>query len=248
MMERSSLCCPHCGAIESVTSVVCHRCGKIIRKVADTGRVPAFLLREDATVKILQVVYTAFFLLALMMTIMSGGTPLEALWPGEAFNESIVRLGSMYGPMLIANGEWYRLLTATFLHAGLLHLLFNSMALGAVGPETEKQVGRWRFLVTYLVSGVAANAVSLFWHGGAIHQVGASGAICGLIGALYSIARMRGGVYDQIVRRIVTRWIVMTVLFGLLVPFVDNAAHISGMIVGALLARLLGLKKSAWVV
>lgn len=246
--ERSAICCPHCGAIESISTVVCHRCGKIIRKVAEATPVNTFFQREDALVKILQGAYSIAFVLILAVTIRHGGTPLEAIIPDDAFERSMRELGSLFGPAVIRNGEWYRLLTATFLHAGLLHLFFNSMALGAIGPEAEKNLGGWRFLATYFVAGVVANAASLLWHGGAINQVGASGAICGLMGALYSIARMRGGVYDQVVRRIVTRWIVMTVVFGLLIPFTDNAAHITGIIVGAVMARVLGLKKTVWVV
>lgn len=244
-MERSAILCPHCGAIESVTSVVCHRCGKILRKVAEVKEVAAFLGREDLLVKTLQWTYSIVFLITLFLAVEAGGSPIEALLPGEAFHKAVFKMGALSGIPVFRHGEWFRLFTAMFVHFGLIHLFFNSMALGAVGLEAEKNLGPLRFLFIYLVGGVAANVVSLWWHREILvwSQVGASGAICALMGSLYMIARMRGGVYDQIVRRIVTRWIVLTVLIGFLIPQIDNVAHIAGMIAGVLLTKLTGIKR-----
>lgn len=244
-MERSAILCPHCGAIESIQSVTCHRCGGILGKVAEPSEYFAFLRRDDVAVKTLQWIYSIVFLTTLVIAVQNGGTPLEAFLPGEAFQESIFRMGALSGVAVLQYGEWYRILTATFAHFGIIHLFFNSMALGAVGPESEKNLGKGRFVFVYLASGILANLVSLWWHHDVptFQQVGASGAICGLMGSLYSVAKMRGGIYDQVVRRIVTRWIVLTVILGFALPGVDNVAHIAGMVSGMILTRLVGIQR-----
>ena len=82
----------------------------------------------------------------------------------------------------VAHGDWWRLLTAAFLHAGLLHIAFNMLALWWLGAPVELALGRWRFLLVYLVSGLAGSAGALVVNPRSV-TVGASGAIFGLLGA-----------------------------------------------------------------
>ncbi len=133
-------------------------------------------------------------------------------------------------------GEWYRLITATFLHAQTpLHLFFNGYALYMIGMDLEAFTGRWRFAVIYAISGLAGSVASLAFSSQA--GVGASGAIFGLIGAL--------GVYFGMHRKLFGRlgqaqfWniiivIVLNLGLGLSGIFpIDNSAHIGGLIAGA---------------
>ena len=197
----------------------------------------------------LQSAFGVHFAVVLALTVGGGGSAIEAFAPGDRFATNLHLLGALRGVDVLMGGEWWRLVTAIFAHFGAIHLFFNSMALNAVAPEVERNLGRLRFLVVFLLGGGLANVLSLYWHGVAFFQVGASGAICALIGALYSIARMRGGMYDQIVTGVVKRWVMMIVIFGFLVPGVDNIAHLGGMAIGAILARIVGRprRRGTWV-
>jgi hypothetical protein len=95
--------------------------------------------------------------------------------------------GVLYGPY-VANGDWYRLLTAAFLHYGPIHLLLNMYGLYLAGSLLEAVIGRWRFLLLYIASGLAGSAGALIasYYGG---TVGASGAIFGIFGALFVLDR-----------------------------------------------------------
>lgn len=245
-MASNAICCPQCGAVESINSVTCHRCGRELQKIIDVAPVYIqFFQRDDAVTKILQWTYGIVFVIAAILTVLAGGTPFEALAPGATFNQTLYEMGALNGVAVLRDGQWFRLLTATFLHAGIVHLMFNLMALNAVGQETERNLGHMKFFILYFCTGVLANMFSLFWHGARYSQVGASGAICGLIGAIYIIGKIRGGVYGNLLKHVASRWIVMTVIFGLLLRNmgIDNAAHISGMVVGAGMTKLLGLQR-----
>ncbi len=245
MAGTNAILCPHCGAIESPQNPVCHRCGRSLRAPErPKAEVARFLARPDLPVVGLRSVIFVHYVVVGLVAILAGARPLELLLPGELFAAALLKLGALSGAAVLQNGEWWRLFTAMFAHFGVLHLLFNTMALNAVGPETARNLGTARFLFVYLASGVLGNATSLWWHDGRLFQVGASGAICGLIGSLTMVARLRGGAYAQIVQRTTTQWIFMTLLFGFLISGVDNAAHIAGMVSGALLTRLVGLKRT----
>jgi rhomboid protease GluP len=220
-----------------------------MRSVVETAPIVWWWKREDFLLRSVQTLFGIHFAVVFALTLGSGGSPAEIITPGQRFAENLHLLGALRGVDVLLNGEWWRLLTAIFAHFGLIHLFFNSMALNAVQPEVERNLGRVRFLFVFLGGGLMANALSLFWNGLGLFQVGASGAICALIGALYMIARMRGGTYDQIVTGVVKRWVLWILVFGFLVPGVDNVAHIGGMIAGALLARIAGRprRRGTWV-
>lgn len=240
-----AILCPRCGALESPRNAACHRCGgslaPVARKVVEAA---TWLSRPDLPVLILRSLLFLHYIAVGWLTIARGGRPIELLWPGPEFAQALLALGAIQGHAVLVGGEWWRLATAMFAHFGILHLFFNTMALNAVGAETTRNLGPARFVLVYLLSGILANAASLWWNGLDFFQVGASGAICGLIGSLTMIARIRGGAYQQVVQRVTTQWIVMVLVFGFLVSGVDNVAHVVGMIAGALLTRMVGLRRS----
>jgi membrane associated rhomboid family serine protease len=140
-------------------------------------------------------------------------------------------------PRLIgfAHGEWWRIFTPMFLHYGPLHLALNMYSLYFAGTILESVIGRWRFLLLYLVSGVAGSAGAFLWQPNAI-GVGASGAIFGVLGALYALERQRhiatGG---QIAGLIVINLVFTFVLAS----FISVGAHVGGLIVGFVLMFLM---------
>ncbi|MBW7881202.1 MAG: rhomboid family intramembrane serine protease [Caldilineaceae bacterium] len=138
--------------------------------------------------------------------------------------------------VLIAEGEFWRLLTATLLHSGILHLLFNLYALFALGPLLEGYVGHTRFFFIYLIAGLYGSLASYALSGPV--SVGASGAIFGLIGAItVFFARYRNnfGVRGQTILQNMIIVLVLNLVIGFSSGFIDNWGHIGGLIGGALL-------------
>ncbi|GEN84809.1 putative rhomboid protease YdcA [Sporosarcina luteola] len=132
---------------------------------------------------------------------------------------------------LISDGEWWRLITPMFLHAGLMHLLFNMFSLFIFGPELERVAGKARFLTIYLLSGLFANVASFFLGGWDFSHVGASGAIFGIFGAFGALVHYTKKAFPQL-RQIILPIIVISVIMTFLQPGVNVIGHIAGLIVG----------------
>lgn len=146
-------------------------------------------------------------------------------------SEVMLKWGANYRPLTLA-GEPWRLLSACFLHFGIVHLFMNMYALVYVGVMLEPLIRPLRFLVAYLVTGIAASAVSLAWHDNTI-SAGASGAVFGMYGVFLALlttnlvrADMRGPLLQSMLV-----FVVYNLAFGL-VPGIDNAAHIGGLLSG----------------
>lgn len=163
-------------------------------------------------------------------------------WPGTV----LVELGANVGPFTQFASEWETLCTCIFLHGGLLHLVFNVVALFQVGPFVERTVGRARFTVLYVVAGIAASACSMLAANyGYLHAgigVGASGAICGLIGGSAVLGFRIEGRRSPLARSML-RWLGITVAFGYVISLggrvhVDNYAHVGGALTGGFCALL----------
>lgn len=168
------------------------------------------------------------------------------LWFGAGLwhNSNSVQLawGANFGPAT-QDGQWWRLATAMFLHFGILHLGLNMWALWDVGRLVERLYGRLRFSALYLGAGVAGNLLSLVVQGNRAVSGGASGAIFGLYGALLVFLwRERNHVDRREFRWLfgaATVFTLFTLIMGQVVPGIDNAAHIGGLVTGALLGRVL---------
>lgn len=150
------------------------------------------------------------------------------------------RFGMLAGPAVfglggpeqgVATGQFYRLITAAFLHAGVLHLALNMFALAQLGPLLESALGRTRFLSLYLLSALGGTTLSYLVAPANTLGVGASGALFGLFGAYYVVVRRLGGPTGSIV---VLLAINLVLTFS--IPIIDWRAHVGGLITGALLA------------
>jgi len=156
-----------------------------------------------------------------------------------ASREAIVAMGALARER-VAAGEYWRLLTAPWLHGGVDHLVGNGIALFILGMLCEAAFGRAQFVLLYVLSGLAGSVVSLAVSVGP--SVGASGAIFGLQGAaimLFRLHRDRLLVRDRRVGFVLLVWAIYTIAAGLMQPFIDNGAHIGGALGGALIARRL---------
>ena len=156
-----------------------------------------------------------------------------------ASREAILAMGALARER-VAAGEYWRLLTAPWLHGGVDHLVGNGIALFILGMLCEAAFGHAQFVVLYVLSGLAGSVVSLAVSVGP--SVGASGAIFGLQGAaivLFRLHRDRLLVRDRRVGFVLLVWAIYTIAGGLMQPFIDNGAHIGGALGGALIARRL---------
>ncbi len=159
----------------------------------------------------------------------------------------LVRWGSNVSTLTLPGQPW-RLLTSVFVHAGAAHLLLNALSLWLLGVLLEARVGAVRLLAVYLASGLAGSLATLWYHRGGINSVGASGAIFGLYGFLLALLLGKQLVLDKFDRRAMLGLVVYLVLSNLIAGLsgnVDNAAHLGGLLAGALVAgplALVGLK------
>ncbi|MGO8991886.1 MAG: rhomboid family intramembrane serine protease [Polyangiaceae bacterium] len=146
--------------------------------------------------------------------------------------------GANYAPLTLALGQYDRLVASCFVHGSLLHVALNMWSLRNIGPFVERTVGSARYPVLYVVTGIVGSVSSVAWgliSGHVVPSVGASGAICGILGAALVLGVRLEGWRSGIARQI-GFWIVIIVAYGATVPGIDNAAHVGGMVSGCLIA------------
>ncbi|NLJ41448.1 MAG: rhomboid family intramembrane serine protease [Clostridiales bacterium] len=144
---------------------------------------------------------------------------------------------------LIAMGQYWRMLTAMFLHVGLLHLFFNSYALYIYGPVVEKLFGKVKFIIIYLISGLMGNLLSYLFSPNP--AAGASGAIFGLMGSLLYFRKERKRVFQKVFGPGLLIVIGINLVYGFTQQGIDNWGHIGGLIGGFAIGCALGLYKDS---
>ena len=153
----------------------------------------------------------------------------------------VLEYGAAYTPYIIQNGEVYRLFTSMFLHFGIEHLVNNMLVLFVLGSRLERVIGKIRFLLIYLLGGIAGNVVSLLLELKTQEfsvSAGASGAVFAVMGAMiYIVIRNKGWLGDLSMRQILVM-AAFSLYFGFTSSGVDNAAHIGGLLAGFVLAVL----------
>ncbi len=162
------------------------------------------------------------------------GMALAGVSPANPTVPELIHWGANFGPLTLS-GQWWRLVSAMFLHIGFLHIAFNMWCLWDLGTLAETLYGRWTFLSIYMITGVASSLTSLWWHPRSV-SAGASGAIFGITGAL--IASLKLGEFSlpsaaiQGVMRSVLVFAGYNLVFGAISSRTDNAAHIGGLVTG----------------
>jgi len=236
--EKRPQLCPACGALVGINATRCHECGTNLRfglAAWSKGLAEFFGGHAPVTVAIL-ILNIVFFAAELMGTIQSGQFGgFSILWGMNG--ETLYRLGACFGPSIYQRHEWYRLITAMFLHGGLIHIGFNMMVLMDIGPIVEEVYGSARYFFLYVVMGAASFVVSsLAGH----FSLGASGAILGIVGLMIAITTRRGGAYMRELRSRLISWVVTIFAMGLLFTgmHTDNWAHAGGLAAGFLLGKM----------
>jgi rhomboid protease GluP len=186
--------------------------------------------RTPWVARVLLALNIAIFLVPWLLSNLLGG-PLDQL---------VLALGAKDNRAIFDGGQYYRFLTAMFLHGGLTHIAFNAFALYSLGFETERIYGHWRFLAVYLLAGLGGGLASYALNPSP--SVGASGAIFGLVGALavfyYEARTVLGGVARQQLGSLIFTLLINLGL-GFSVALIDNNAHLGGLAAGAVAGWLL---------
>lgn len=160
-----------------------------------------------------------------------------------ALTMTIPKLANMFilNPIAVRNGEVYRLLTSTFMHASILHLVFNMYALSIIGKQVETFLGKSKFLLVYLFSGLTGSLLSCAITNS--YSLGASGAIFGLMGSLLYFGYHYRLYLGSVLLGQIFPVIVINLVIGYITPSIDNAAHIGGLVGGLFLSMALGVNK-----
>ena len=157
--------------------------------------------------------------------------------------ETLVRWGGDYAPYT-RNGEWWRLLTSTFVHGGLLHVALNMWCLLMLGPLAELAFGKLPYFAAYIATGLCASLTSTLHHPNQI-SVGASGAIFGVAGFLITpIALKRLTVYStgkSSTLKMLVQFAVINLLIGAVIPIIDISAHVGGLVSGLIIGLFFSL-------
>jgi rhomboid protease GluP len=195
-----------------------------------------WLRQQSTSMGVTQVIFGANIAVFIAMTLSLGASMLSS-----PSGQGLVDWGANYGPLTMG-GQWWRLLTAVFVHSGLLHIAFNMWCLWDLGRLAESVYGHWTFAIVYLICGLFASLASLWWNP-AVLSVGASGAVFGIAGALIAsfylgeFSLPRSAIAGTL--RSLLIFAGYNLFFGAVIGHIDNAAHIGGLIMGLILGALI---------
>jgi rhomboid protease GluP len=248
--RQGSVLCPSCGQLVGVNDERCYNCGRLrpglfgfaglARKLGDDlGFLPLVL----GACGLLYISALYISTLAIDPSAVRAGGLLTLFSPGS---KSLLVLGASGSGPVFRLGRWWTVLSAGWLHAGVLHIVLNMMSVRALLPAMAQLYGPARTVIIYVLAGATGFTASslagrylTFLPGmlrGAPFTVGASASVFGLIGALLYYGR-RGG--SRVVAEQARRWALGGILFGFAMPGIDNWAHLGGMAGGYLVSRWL---------
>lgn len=231
--------CPNCRAFVTVNDKVCPYCDAPLASRAIDRRSPDPVFAG--------LIPSARFATSLLLLINFGLYAVSAAASRFGFNNidaaTLLDFGAKRYREIFGLDQWWRLVTAGFLHGNLLHLVMNSLALYDLGSQVEEEYGTARFLAIYFAATVTGFLASSFWNPFA-PSVGASAGIFGLVGAMIAFGIQHRERFGPEVRRYYTRYALYSMLLGLILPIpIDNAAHLGGLVGGLVMTLLLGAPK-----
>ncbi|MBP8644627.1 MAG: rhomboid family intramembrane serine protease [Syntrophobacteraceae bacterium] len=240
--ERSSILCPNCRRLISRHEPICPHCG--LRHPGTWSHLDGWIQKirhPEDILKAIIWVNVGMFVLSLLLNPSLRALSLDPFSLLSPDNRSLLLLGATGSIPIDRLHRWWTLLSANYLHAGILHIAFNMIALRQIGLLILYEFGISRTVILYTLSGMSGYLLSYL--AGVPFTLGASTAVCGLIGAALYFGRSRGGSFGRMVYRQVGGWALGIFLFGLLVPGINNWGHGGGLLSGAGLAFLLGYQE-----
>jgi rhomboid protease GluP len=247
--REGSVICTSCGVLVGVNDDKCYNCGR--RNPGLWGFAPALRALGGDLGFVPFVIGTCIILYALTLIASQGNIGMGGLFGMMSPSRQALFLFGASGsiPVFVAD-RWWTVLSAAWLHAGILHILFNMMAVRQLAPQTAELYGPARMVIIYTAGAIVGFALSsfagaylpgFFFLRGGQFTVGASASIAGLIGAILAYGHRTG---SSMARSHASSYILMLVVYGFLLPGIDNYAHAGGFAGGYLAARYLDPMKS----
>ena len=234
--------CPHCRAFIKTSDRTCPYCETEVGPRAIDRRQPGeilggFIPHARFTTTMILLINFGLFAATVLYSMRLGNS--------EAFlgldGHTLLDFGAKRGDA-IQLGQWWRLITAGFLHGGILHLLMNSWVLFDLGAQVEEIYGAARLIVIYFLATVFGFYASTLWTAGL--SVGASAGLFGLIGAMIALGMRHQSPAGAAIRGLYIRWAIYGLVLGFLPGLhIDNAAHLGGLAAGFACAYLAGTPK-----
>jgi rhomboid protease GluP len=229
--------CPHCRAFITDKDKVCPYCNeKVGPRYAERANTAAviggFIPHARFNTMMILLINAGLFAATALTSIKLGlGSGLDG-FDGRVLYAFGAKIGLQF-----MEGQWWRLVTAGFLHGSIMHILMNSWVLFDLGAQVEEVYGASRMWVIYFVSTVAGFYLSAWWNPGI--SIGASAGLCGMVGAMIALGVRHRNPMGNAIRGMYVRWAVYILLMGLL-PFfhIDNAAHLGGLAGGFAVAYI----------
>ena len=240
--QRQSILCPNCRKLISTSETKCPFCGTA--KPGSWYKNNAWTrgFRDpNQMIKTIIAVNVGMFVLSILFNPREAGftpNPLTFLSPSGS---SLELLGAT-GLVPIKNYQRYwTLISASFLHGGILHIFFNMVAFRQLALVVNREFGLYRMFAIYTLSGIFGYWISylfdVYW------TIGASASVCGLVGAILYYGKSRGGIYGRALYKQIAMWVVFLFIFGFMVPGINNWGHGGGLLAGIGLGYLLGYQE-----
>jgi rhomboid protease GluP len=240
--RRTSILCPNCRKLISTSESACPFCG--------TAK-PGSWLKNNAwtrdfrdpgqMIRVIIAVNVGMFIVSLLLDVGAlnmSADPFSFLSPSIS---SVKALGATGYEPLHRYHRYWTLISANYLHGGILHIFFNMVAFRQLATIVAREFGIYRMFAIFTLSGVFGFWVSYVFK--VYLTIGASAAVCGLVGAVLYYGRSRGGVYGRTLYKQIGVWALFIFLFGWVVPGINNWGHGGGIIAGIGLGFLLGYQE-----
>lgn len=257
MSDSQSMLCPECRKLISHYVDKCPHCG-----LENPARKKRFMNliggNRKSFVKAIITLNVIFFVVSYFLPIfIPSGAPMGRGMLGIPSPSNIaLSLMGWADIRMVWNGEWWVLITAIFLHGGILHIVFNMMWVRDLAPQTEILFSPHKMIIIYILSGIGGNLLAIYtplmarllfsYQMPIAPVIGASGAVFGLMGGIIAFGKKRGGFFGRQVVRQFGMWALILIVMGFLIPGVSNSGHIGGFVTGFTIGYLIPLRDSSF--
>ncbi len=240
--QRQSILCPNCRKLISTSESKCPYCG--------TGK-PGSWYKNNAwtrgfrdpnrMIQTIIAINVGMYILSILFNPGATGLALNPITFLSPSGSSLELLGATGFVPIHEYHRYWTLISASYLHGGILHIFFNMAAYRQLAFIVSREFGLYRMFVIYTLSGVFGFWVSYLFN--VYWTIGASASVCGLVGAILYYGKSRGGVYGRALYKQIAMWVVFLFIFGFVVPGINNWGHGGGILAGIGLGFLLGYRE-----
>lgn len=240
--KRQSLLCPNCKKLISTSEKRCPHCGTIHPAAWYKNNIWTRGFNDPyVLVKAMIGINIGIFAISLLLNprgFALGMNPLTFLSPSVPILELLGATGTI---AIDAYQRYWTLISANYLHGGILHIFFNMAAFRQLGLLVAREYGVYRMFVIYTLGGVIGFIVSYL--ASVSWTIGASASVCSLAGALLYYGKSRGGMYGRALYKQIGIWVILLFIFGIILPVINNWAHGGGIAAGIGLGFVLGYQE-----